>query len=196
MIKEVQRLATDHPELSINDYDIERHNAYGAKYGARYNLTSSELVRQMSESLLCPIPQGDLPFQHRFFDALVTGCVPLVISYHGEECDIWSYDLSHRKYPQKGGWPTPCAKSSYPFQSLINYTDITVQIDSEDFTEDHFAEALLRLDRSEIEEKRAKVEQLRTHFVYDWTGATFDAFSSLLSEVCGVMSARDTVGAA
>ena len=60
------------------------------------SLSPAAAHRLMTSSLLCPIIQGDLPYQHRLFDAIATGCVPLLFAYtthfDGRPCEAWSWD--------------------------------------------------------------------------------------------------------
>ena len=41
---------------------------------------------------------------------------------------------------------------------------------------------------SEVLCARKRLQLLRQLFVYDWTGASFDAFSALLVEICGKLA--------
>jgi hypothetical protein len=165
---ELQRLRQERPELRINHYQIIGHRSFQLDMNSTYRL--------MSQSLVCPIIQGDLPWQKRFFDALAAGCVPLLVSYNdtSKACAAWSY---------VGG---PCVEDTYPFTAKIDYTAITAQIDSAHFRNGSFAEAISRLDRNELEAKRRRLEEMRHLFLYDWTGASEDTFSATMEDICRV----------
>jgi hypothetical protein len=42
----------------------------------------SEVMKLYRESIFCPIFRGDSPIQKRFFDVLLSGCIPVVMTYY------------------------------------------------------------------------------------------------------------------
>ena len=72
---ELRRLNASYPQLRISLHPIVDHKTLA--------LSPEQTHAQMSDSLLCPIIQGDLPYQHRLFDALACGCVPLLVAVAG-----------------------------------------------------------------------------------------------------------------
>jgi hypothetical protein len=192
MRSEVNRLKAEHPELSIESWKITGTRDH-------FSLSILDAIQKMQNSLLCPIPIGDLPFEHRFFDALFAGCLPVMIRYKGdtkEGCETWSW--SKRKVTESGGMveENGCVNDTYPFTSAIDYASISLAIDSEDFQIGRFAEALLRIDPAIIRQKRKSLEGLRKHFIYDWTGSTDDAFGTkLFHEVCKLLPSDEQIQA-
>lgn len=200
MRSEVNRLKAEHPELSIESWKVTGTRDH-------FSLSIVDAIQKMQNSLLCPIPIGDLPFEHRFFDALFAGCLPVMIRYKGDTkvgCETWSW--SKRKVPlwseitktwigdsvEENG----CVNDTYPFASAIDYASISLAIDSEDFQIGRFAEALLRVDPAIIRQKRKSLEGLRKHFIYDWTGSTDDAFGTkLFHEVCKLLPSDEQIQA-
>ncbi|CAK0821669.1 unnamed protein product, partial [Prorocentrum cordatum] len=64
--------------------DVSVHEI-GSDYEARdvwqTDATSPALVlEEMFRSVFCPVVQGDVPHQKRLFDAMLTGCIPVVIA--------------------------------------------------------------------------------------------------------------------
>ena len=51
--------------LIVQTYEIIGHR--------RFTLSTREVNEKMRDSLLCPIPKGDGPFQKRLFDVMVAG---------------------------------------------------------------------------------------------------------------------------
>lgn len=182
---ELQRLQKDRPELRIHHYTIGNHKP-------PFPLDLSSTYALMSRSLLCPVMQGDTPWQHRFYDALVTGCVPLLVRYRKRSnngmCDVWSYSSSYTKSDRHAPKSPPCIEDVYPFTAKVNYTEITVQIEESSFRKGSFAEAIYALDRRELEAKRKRLEELRHLFVYDWTSTSYDASSAMIEDLCRVIN--------
>jgi hypothetical protein len=175
-------------------------------------LTSMDLHRAMEDSLLCPILMGDLPYQHRFFDAAVAGCLPVwvrtnvTLNVTSSQCELWSYDERWTDDRKAYGHPEgyACANRTYPFPHLVNYKNFGVFLDADgpgdscrskyecktprsiNFTREVLVLSALR---AELLERRRSLERVRSLFVYDWTGASFDAFSAILHEMCRILGA-------
>jgi len=180
MNKEVSRLKKEHPELHVEHLQVIEHRDF--------EVTLEEVQNKMRDSMLCPIPQGDLPWQHRFFDALASGCLPVMIRYTDKSgCDMWSWDGGLNDTMAWDGMRA-CVNDTYPFPKTTDYSSITLQVDSADFKEGKFAEALLRMSNEELQQKRNHLELLRGRFLYDWSGKTADAFTYALEEVCALIS--------
>ena len=157
----------------------------------------------MQQSLLCPIVQGDLPFQHRLFDTLAAGCVPLLFasklivegdakSRHmggaSKECEAWSWEQPASK-PAKDGF---CVEHTLPFHRTVPWREITVRLDSGLLREPiALAAVIASLDRAELARKRLRLEAVRRRFMYDWSGESADAFSSTLEEICALLQGAE-----
>ena len=204
-------------------------------------LSPAQTRDAMRRSLLCPIVQGDYPYQKRLFDAIVTGCVPLLIRYRAktkrlrqemamvldvashagkeaslsfnaswEECSMYSWDP---RVTDRWKWLHPCSELALPFASRLDYASFTASVDASSFVNGSLAEAILRLDRGELERKRERLAQVRRRFVYEWETAgeaeggaepraeagreaegarAADAFTSVLEQVCDALEPRAT----
>ena len=159
---------------------------------------------------MCPILMGDLPYQHRFFDAAVAGCLPLWVRSNqtlttGGTCEVWSYDARWtedlKAHTQPSGYA--CAQATYPFPSTIDYQSFGFYIDSDGpgdacrkrwsckeppaakFDRDVLDLSTRR--RGDMRVHRARLERVRSLFVYDWSGMSYDAFSATLHEMCSAL---------
>lgn len=153
-------------------------------------ISTEETVDLMTSSIFCPVVEGDTTFQHRFFDVLVAGCIPVVFTYtvsnpfkSGKEC-----------YAADKADPRNCLEYVYPFSSKINWNDIVVHLPAEPFRTKGLTEALLAFNQSEVNFRRNQVMRLRDAFLYyryDYTNTTgFDAFSLILDEACDIIERR------
>ena len=188
-LRKLQKLRWD---LSVKLYPITDHMSLA--------LGPAQTHALMSDTLLCPILQGDLPYQHRLFDALACGCVPLLLRYRyptpaNKACETWSWDSRNRSV-QKGATrvtiPTDiCLANTLPYHESVDWASITVRIDARAMADNRLAGAIAGLDRRVIAQKRRRIETIRHLFIYDWSGSTFDAFSATMRELCRVLPARN-----
>eukprot|EP00316_Scyphosphaera_apsteinii_P008772 CAMPEP_0119341994 /NCGR_PEP_ID=MMETSP1333-20130426/103768_1 /TAXON_ID=418940 /ORGANISM="Scyphosphaera apsteinii, Strain RCC1455" /LENGTH=474 /DNA_ID=CAMNT_0007354111 /DNA_START=257 /DNA_END=1678 /DNA_ORIENTATION=- len=189
---ELRRLNATHPELSILYHPIIDHRSIP--------LPPLRALELMSQTLLCPIIQGDLPYQHRLFDALVAGCVPLFLRYQLDDvddqpmkqpCEAWSWDAKNRsamKGVARATLPrTICKEQHLPYWSTVDWHALTMRIDVSALSEGRLAEAIAALEISEIVRKRRKLERMRHHFIYERDNASPDAFSAMMVEVCNAL---------
>ena len=78
-----------------------------------------------------------------------------------------------------------CIEHSLPYHRTVPWRDISVRLDATLLGQpEALAVAIAALDRNELEAKRRTLETVRERFVYDWSGATADAFASTLEEIC------------
>ena len=85
--------------------------------GAFNATTSYDLY---SNAVFCPVLAGDAPWQRRFFDVIMSGCVPVVLSWTRDGKKSWFT-------PEK---PVPIA-DAYPFAKGQFGGDETIEIDYE-----------------------------------------------------------------
>lgn len=187
--RELRRLRS-RPNLRVEYHPIGDHRSI--------SLSPLNASRLMSDSLLCPIIQGDLPYQHRLFDALAAGCVPLLLRYivnvGGKACEAWSWDARNKSAMRGVARVTLdysiCVRQHLPFPLSVDWDAITVRIDASALaTPGRLAEMIAALDREEVARKRRRLERMRHLFVYDREGQTSDAFSAFMVEVCDVLRA-------
>ena len=152
-------------------------------------LTPVHAAKMMRESLLCPIVQGDFPYQHRFFDALASGCVPLMFEYEGgvggRNCTVLSWDpqtrdrKTHRTMFAKDGACFACAENALPFSSTVDWPSVVATIPGASLDmagttlrarskrRRHIARAIAALDRRALYEKRRRLESVRHRFFHE-----------------------------
>ena len=196
------------------------------------SLSPQAAFETMRETALCPIAQGDLPYQHRLYDVLVAGCVPLFLQYDATDglpagvrppalqpgrrgevtgcaappppparrahaCEAWSWEpRTQSSFWHGGGLENAhaCVASALPFPSSVPWRAVSVRLDAARLQRHGELaaglRALLQGPHGVAEEVRCARERLRSVrklFVYDWSGASFDAFSALTVELCRLL---------
>jgi hypothetical protein len=93
----------------------------------------------MRRSLFCLNPAGDTPSSARLFDAIVSGCIPVIIS---DELEL-------------------------PFEGILDYRKIAVFISSSDAVQPGWLLAHLKgIGRNQIREMQKNLAQYSRHFLY------------------------------
>ncbi|CAN0891002.1 Probable arabinosyltransferase ARAD1 [Linum grandiflorum] len=93
----------------------------------------------MRRSLFCLNPAGDTPSSARLFDAIVSGCIPVIVS---DELEL-------------------------PFEGILDYRKIALFVSSSDASEPGWLIKFLRsISRSQIKEMQANLAKYSRHFVY------------------------------
>lgn len=140
-----------------------------------FTLSAQETWQKYRNSYFCPTIEGDLPFQKRFFDALISGCIPVVVAFPASDCN------PHKSWFRKG-WPG--YNDTYPFSSSIDYSQFVVQLNS---VNDMLPtlESLL-VNKSKIYDMQMAIARVAPKLVYGLGNEMMsggDAFYSLLSEL-------------
>jgi len=102
---------------SIAGLPVEVHEIRGRR---QFTMSAKKTWEKYRSSYFCPILEGDMPFQKRFFDVVLSGCLPVVVAF-----------------PAAGGNPhhswfknnTLGYNFTHPFSSMIRYSEFVVQID-------------------------------------------------------------------
>eukprot|EP00929_Paragymnodinium_shiwhaense_P078634 TRINITY_DN40782_c0_g1_i3.p1 TRINITY_DN40782_c0_g1~~TRINITY_DN40782_c0_g1_i3.p1 ORF type:complete len:712 (+),score=72.54 TRINITY_DN40782_c0_g1_i3:646-2781(+) len=140
-------------------------------------LAPQQTAEAMRLSTFCPVPPGDLPYTTRYFNAILSGCIPVVIRYRG------------------GGWwqhKGPPVADSFPWSSIMKHEELAFEVLSDDI--ELVVPLLLSMPESEIVRKRLKVFEARQRLVYDFGGSVPDAFSTLLYFLEGHIGRRRESG--
>lgn len=167
--KHLKALSLKAPELNMQLFEIVNHRVF--------TISISEVRNYMVNSLLCPIPQGDMPYQHRLYDVMVAGCVPVVLAHSNP-------DNSTSYFQGVQGSSNSDLNSIFPFPDQIPWKEIIVEISVDNFSdEEKFVQFFLSLNRTEILIKREKLASIRKLFLYDWTGSDDDAFTGIIVEM-------------
>lgn len=135
----------------IEFHVIGNHNS---GFKSRGGLSPQQAFAMMQQTLLCPIVQGDLPYQHRVYDTIVAGCVPLFIKYNASRpdydetavgpfppaaavgkyrpCEAWSWDpttVSSYYHGLNRENEHSCVEMTLPFPATVAYVDRVKQAD-------------------------------------------------------------------
>lgn len=122
-------------------------------------------------SIFCPIPPGDVPHGSRFFHAILSGCIPVVLIFNSSVPGLVSWHMDR-------GAPWV---DSYPFTNKIDYPKIVVQVPAQDIIS--IVEVLQAVPDEVIREKQQYMLQIRNYFINDYSGKVVDSFSCTLLEI-------------
>lgn len=93
----------------------------------------------MRRSIFCLSPAGDTPSSARLFDAIVSGCIPVIVS---DELEL-------------------------PFEGILDYRKIALFVSSSDATQPGYLLKFLRgISPAQIREMRRNLVQYSRHFLY------------------------------
>ena len=76
-----------------------------------------------------------------------------------------------------------------PFWSIINHTDLVVEIDGRGGVKG-FIDKLRSVPAAEVEEKQRRIEAVRHHLLYNMEGSQPDAFSATLRQLVAHLPPR------
>ena len=139
----------------------------------------AETIRWMQRSKFCICPPGDVPYNKRYFTALLAGCIPVIFSYPSavpKERNWWKI--------RKG----PPQKNINPFSSQIDHSQLVVELPVESV--DQIKGFLRRLDAvpdAVVVAKQRAIEKVRHLLLYDMSGGREDAFTCMLRELLQVL---------
>jgi hypothetical protein len=111
----------------------------------------------------------------RFFDAALSGCIPVVITFPASDCN------PHKSFFREG-WPG--YNETYPFPSSIDYTQFVVQLDNLDDMVPTL-ESLIE-NKTKITEMQLALSKAANKFVYglgNELAVGGDAFDALLGDL-------------
>ena len=156
----------------IGGFPVEVYAIEGHRH---FTLSAQDTWKKYRETYFCPVLQGDLPYQKRFFDVALSGCLPVVVAFPS------SGNNSHHSWFSAGSLGY---NDTYPFASSINYSEFVVQLERVDDMVPTL-ESLLN-DKAKIQKMQAALGSEARKFVYG-LGDDFmqhgDAFDTLLREL-------------
>jgi len=152
-------------------------------------LSAQETWQKYRESYFCPILQGDLPYQKRFFDVVAAGCIPVVIASDS------SGNNPHKSWFKQGslGYNVtyPRAYSNFTHTpddkqrlGLIDYSEFVVEVDSA-WSIVPVVESLLH-DTEALRSMQTAIGKVAKKFVYGLGDDMFtpgDAFDTILMQL-------------
>jgi hypothetical protein len=154
-----------------------------------YNGTKSVVVTNANQdslfdSVLTLCPPGDLPYQKRFFDSILSCSIPVVIKRETEEVGTtyWSNVIFDNV-------PMSSVQDSFPSLDFP-YSDIVVEVEGFVLDSARLMEELENIALEVLESKWRKIREVRERFLYDFNGTVSDAFSSTLKSVWHDVSGR------
>eukprot|EP00928_Gymnodinium_smaydae_P050886 TRINITY_DN3441_c0_g1_i6.p1 TRINITY_DN3441_c0_g1~~TRINITY_DN3441_c0_g1_i6.p1 ORF type:complete len:1000 (+),score=106.69 TRINITY_DN3441_c0_g1_i6:50-3049(+) len=160
LVNSIQRYASDDSRILLLSMDADQRVPL---------LNQRETADRMRSSTFCPIPKGDLPYTTRYFLAVLSGCIPVVILYEGNS---WF---------QPDG---PRVEDTYPWATghrKVDHRSMVVEIP--EHRVDDLVPILLALPTHEIVKRRQAIFAQRETLAYDFSGSRPDAFSVLLKEI-------------
>ena len=162
---------------SIQVYgDLERGNSSYGRPGMK------KCIAEMQRAVFCPaLPAENTAGLIRFFDALRSGCIPVVVTFKTD----WGSGVSW--WRQNG----PPVEWSLPFAWELNWRQLVVEVPDTFLSSPGFVETCLQLSDEEISMKQRHIARVRNHLGYDFEGGRRDAFSLLMD---GIRSALPRLG--
>lgn len=184
------KILTEIKSSSGNNLKILMFNITDRQSSTDLSLKDAQLL--MEDAIFCPIPQGDLPYQHRFFDAIVSGCIPVVIlnriKVWNGTCHVHFYERF--SVDKEMFSPFACIDLTYPFASIIPWKEIVFEIPSQIFdssdADKKVASLLKSISPQDIKKRQNLMHHVKNMLLYDRSGFTFDAFSATMLQVCDI----------
>jgi len=153
----------------------------GSKSILSESLNPARTIKMLSDSIFTICPPGDLPFTKRFYDALLSCSIPVVVTR--EVKDVGKTYWSNVKYD--GNKPIKL-EESYPSTDFL-LSDIVIEVEGSTIDNGGVMKHLESIPQHEIEAKFEKIAGVRNSFVYDLNGSTEDAFSQMLKEISTIV---------
>ena len=137
-------------------------------------------VTWMQRARFCVCPPGDVPYNKRYFTALLAGCVPVLFSFRSQiagERNWWK--------PRKGAGQ----RDIDPFYAQINHSALGVEVRVEKEADiAGFLERLRDIPTEIVERKQRAIERVRHLLLYDVSGTREDAFSCVLRQLLPMLA--------
>ena len=121
-------------------------------------------VREMTESVFCLNPLGWTPWTLRFYQAVMTRCIPIIIADNIE----------------------------FPFESEINYSEFALKIPEKDVSD--ILETMRDMPEEERERRRKVMDKVWKQFTYQRPAEIGDAYYSTVKELARKVRAHKKYG--
>lgn len=132
-------------------------------------------IEWMQRSRFCVCPPGDVPYNKRYFTALLAGCVPVLFSFRSQiraERNWWK--------PRKG----PGQRDVDPFFAQINHSELGIVLHADTEADiKGFIDKLREIPDAVVRAKQRAIERVRHLLLYDMSGSREDAFTCMLRQV-------------
>eukprot|EP01082_Thalassiosira_pseudonana_P015880 g13945.t1 g13945 contig9:793464-795238(+) len=151
------------------------------------NSPSSEFFTEMySGSVFCPTLPGDAPSQKRFFDVILVGCLPVVLSFDTEMPSVSKKSWhSPNGFPIEDSYPWIKGSSSIQQEHEIDYESFVVQVEGGVENVKPVLETLLK-NSTEIERRQVLMMKYASYFSYGMGTDSHvyeDAFAKTLQSI-------------
>ena len=133
----------------------------------------------MSRAQFCVVPPGDTSsIGKRLYDAILTECIPVVISFPTK------YGLGKSWSTFDGGpleWSLPFANQG------LDYARLALELPVEELRRGTAVEYLASVSHTVIERRLAYLREIRNFLVFDYSGQTLDAFSLAVRQILSLL---------
>lgn len=155
----------------------------GTQFGRTLS-NETQVQEAYHQSIFCPCLRGDEPPQKRFFDALLAGCIPVVLDYESDELGYRSY-FAERTYSTRLSYPFATGIFAGKSDMGVHYEDLVVAINSTCNMECLLPtlEDLIQNHPEVIREKQANIARVASLFTYGINDNAFqypDATAAIL----------------
>ncbi len=153
-------------------------------------LSAQETWQKYRDSYFCPILQGDLPYQKRFYDVVAAGCIPVVVASASRD------NNPHKSWFKQGSlgynvtYPFAYSNFTHTIEDkqrlgLVDYSEFVVEVDSVHSIVP-VIESLLKNDAEAILGMQTAIGKVAKKFVYGLGDDMFtpgDAFDTMLIQL-------------
>ena len=114
------------PELANNSKTKDQANSNATSAAAVFDENGG--LQRFQDAILCPTLRGDTPTQKRFFDALLSGCIPVLFKYSANDGKEITYagegEADNRAF-------YPFAQGTFPGMPRmgLNYSELVVELE-------------------------------------------------------------------
>eukprot|EP01084_Bolivina_argentea_P286467 491410_1 len=165
--KKVFNVLVRHKNELIKDGELSEisNNIQGIKARKRHSaFPPQQTFDQYTKSIFCPILEGDLPGQKRFYDVIVSGCLPVLLQMNNSK--YWYGKVSINEI--------------YPFNDIIKYDEFIINIDNDEFNKypNYYYDYLINLyknNKTQISNKLQLMRKYREYLLYDYYDKWYDS---------------------
>lgn len=150
--------------------------------GTKTIMRATPSMMALSNAIFTVCAAGDLPYQKRFFDALLQCSIPVVIKRDLDDNKTTYWRTNGAFDPNGDIGRSATVENSYPHLDF-SYSDIVIEVDAAVMESGSFMSFLEGIASEEIEQKINKIKEVRNRFVYDINGTSSDAFSVMLQQL-------------
>ena len=123
-------------------------------------LMSAERIRFMRNATFCVCPPGDFPYMQRFYQALLSLCIPVVFTFPSHTYNTTGEVSWHRH----GG---AAVADSHPFPWHIDWARAVLQVEFAKVVGGALERQILEVTNAEVAAKRAYIRSIRHLLQYD-----------------------------